>query len=47
MHRPVFLKADRRVPYGIVVELIARMRRAGVVSLGLVTEPPVAGAVKR
>ena len=39
-HRPVFLKADRRVPYGNVVELIARLRRAGVVSLGLVTEPP-------
>jgi biopolymer transport protein TolR len=39
-HRPVFLKADRRVPYGTVVELVARMRRAGVVSLGLVTEPP-------
>ena len=38
--RPVFLKADRGVPYGLVVELIARMRRAGVTSLGLVTEPP-------
>jgi biopolymer transport protein TolR len=39
--RPVFLKADQRVPYGIVVQLIARMRRSGVVALGLVTEPPV------
>jgi biopolymer transport protein TolR len=38
--RPVFLKADRAVPYGVVVELIARMRRAGVASLGIVTEPP-------
>ena len=38
--RPVFLKADRRVPYGSIVELIARLRRAGVASLGLVTEPP-------
>jgi biopolymer transport protein TolR len=38
--RPVFLKADRGVPYGTIVELIARMRRAGVVSLGLVTQPP-------
>ena len=38
--RPVFLKADRGVPYGVVVELIARMRHAGVASLGLVTEPP-------
>ncbi|HEY6867443.1 MAG TPA: biopolymer transporter ExbD [Candidatus Eisenbacteria bacterium] len=38
--RPVFLKADRSVPYGMVVELIARMRRAGVASLGIVTQPP-------
>jgi biopolymer transport protein TolR len=38
--RPVFLKADRTVPYGLIVELIARMRRAGVASLGIVTEPP-------
>jgi len=38
--RPVFLKADQRVAYGMIVELIARMRRAGVASLGLVTQPP-------
>ena len=38
--RPVFLRADQGVPYGTVVELIARMRRSGVQSLGLVTEPP-------
>ena len=38
--RPVFLKADQRVPYGTIVELIARMRRSGVASLGIVTEPP-------
>jgi biopolymer transport protein TolR len=38
--RPVFLKADAGVPYGVVVDLIARMRRAGVASLGLVTQPP-------
>ncbi len=38
--RPVFLKADQGVPYGTIVQLIARMRRAGVASLGLVTQPP-------
>jgi len=38
--RPVFLKADAGVPYGVVVDLIARMRRSGVASLGLVTQPP-------
>ncbi len=38
--RPVFFKADQRVPYGVIVDLIARLRRAGVSNLGLVTEPP-------
>ncbi|MBI1796769.1 MAG: biopolymer transporter ExbD [Candidatus Eisenbacteria bacterium] len=38
--RPVFLKADQKVPYGIVVDLISRMRKNGVAALGLVTEPP-------
>jgi biopolymer transport protein TolR len=41
--RPVFLKADTKVPYGVIVDLIARMRRMGVASLGLVTQPPQAG----
>jgi biopolymer transport protein TolR len=39
--RPVFLKADQRVPYGVIVDIIARLRRSGVGALGLVTEPPV------
>jgi biopolymer transport protein TolR len=38
--RPVFLKADTSVPYGTIVGYIARMRHAGVVQLGLVTQPP-------
>ena len=38
--RPMFLKADQRVPYGMIVELISRLRRSGVASLGIVTEPP-------
>jgi len=41
--RPVFLKADQKVPYGVIVDLVARMRRSGVAALGLVTEPPPAG----
>jgi biopolymer transport protein TolR len=39
--RPVFLRADQRVPYGTIVEVIARLRKSGVGALGLVTEPPV------
>ena len=42
--RPVFLKADQGVPYGTIVQLIARMRRAGVASLWLVTPPPAPAA---
>jgi len=41
--RPVVLKADQKVPYGTIVDLVARMRRAGVAALGLVTEPPPTG----
>jgi len=41
--RPVFFKADQRVPYGTIVDLIARLRRSGVTNLGLVTEPPPQG----
>ena len=37
--RPVFLKADQSVPYGVIVDYIARLRKAGVVQLGLVTRP--------
>ena len=37
--RPVYLKADQSVPYGDIVTLIARLRRAGVSQLGLVTQP--------
>jgi biopolymer transport protein TolR len=40
--RPVFLRADQGVPYGVIVDLIARLRRSGVAALGLVTEPPQA-----
>ncbi|MGH7729659.1 MAG: biopolymer transporter ExbD [Candidatus Eiseniibacteriota bacterium] len=40
--RPVFLKADQKVPYGVIVDLVARMRRSGIAALGLVTEPPPA-----
>jgi biopolymer transport protein TolR len=35
-----YLKADKTVPYGTVVEVMAEVRRAGVKSLGMVTTPP-------
>ncbi len=36
---PVYVKGDRNVAYGKVVELMALIQRAGVPSVGLMTEP--------
>ena len=36
----VFLKADRDVPYGLVLEVIDIVNRAGTFRIGLVTETP-------
>jgi len=35
----IYLKADRQVPYGSVVKIMGRVRRAGIEKLGMVTEP--------
>jgi biopolymer transport protein TolR len=37
--REVYLRADKNVPYGKVVEVMAAARNAGVKKLGMVTEP--------
>ena len=39
--RDVYLRADKSVPYGRVVDIMARIRKAGVTSLGMVTLPEV------
>jgi len=38
--REIFLRADKNVPYGFVVEVMSEVRRAGVDKLGMITEPP-------
>lgn len=38
--KQVFLRADRTVPYGEVVRVMAAVRGAGVQALGMVTELP-------
>ncbi|HCC69082.1 MAG TPA: protein TolR [Nitrospiraceae bacterium] len=38
-NREVFLKADKTVPYGLVVEVMGELREAGIEKLGMVTEP--------
>jgi len=35
----VYLKADRDVPYGVVAQVMAQIKDAGVDKLGMVTEP--------
>ncbi|MBI5904316.1 MAG: protein TolR [Deltaproteobacteria bacterium] len=37
--RQVYFRADRSVPYGFVVKVIAEVRNSGVEKLGMVTEP--------
>ena len=37
--KEAFLRADKDVPYGIVVSVMAEMKKAGIERLGMVTEP--------
>ena len=37
--KEVFLQADRSIPYGFVVDVMAVMKRAGVEQLGMLTDP--------
>lgn len=37
--RAVYLRADKNIPYGKIVEVMAAVRNAGVRKLGMVTEP--------
>ena len=37
--KEIYLHADRRLPYGYVVEIMAIVKRAGVEQLGMVTDP--------
>lgn len=35
----VYVRADQRAPYGIVAQVLATIQKAGIVNVGLVTEP--------
>ena len=39
--RDVYLKADKNIPYGMVVQVMAEIKGAGVEQLGMITEPAV------
>ena len=38
-NRGVFLKADKRVQYGFVMEIMEKIKSAGIDNIGMVTEP--------
>ncbi|HZS11904.1 MAG TPA: biopolymer transporter ExbD [Nitrospirales bacterium] len=38
----VYLRADRQVPYGTVVQVMDGVKRSGIEKLGMVTDPPSA-----
>lgn len=36
----VFLKADENIRYGLVAQVMAKIKEAGISGLGIITEPP-------
>ena len=40
----VYLKADKQVPYGVVVHVMSQIKKAGVTNLGMITLPEDADA---
>ena len=37
--REAFLEADRGLPYGFVMDVMAALKEAGIVNLGMITDP--------
>jgi len=37
----VYLKADKDVPYGLVVQVMGEVKEAGIEKLGMITEPKI------
>ena len=38
--RTLFIMADRKLPYGFVIDVMARVKNAGLQRVGMVTNPP-------
>ncbi len=45
--RKLYLKADKDLPYGLVLRVMARVRRGGISRFGLIAEPEQEAAKKR
>ncbi len=37
--KEIYLHADRQIPYGVVVEVMAAAQRAGIGNVGMITDP--------
>lgn len=37
--RPIYIRADKSVPYGTVIELMGKIKKLGIENVGLITEP--------
>ncbi|MFO7157171.1 MAG: protein TolR [Pseudomonadota bacterium] len=44
--KEIYLHADRNLPYGFVMELMAAVQRAGIPAMGMITDPVVATPAK-
>jgi biopolymer transport protein TolR len=44
--KEVYLHADKEIPYGVVVEVMAAAQRAGIANLGMITDPVSPGRRK-
>ncbi|NVJ09527.1 protein TolR [Myxococcus sp. AM001] len=45
--KEVYLHADRDVPYGVVVEVMAAAQRAGIGNVGMITDPSTGGRTSK
>jgi len=45
--KEVYLHADRDVPYGVVVEVMAAAQRAGITNVGMITDPISSASTKK
>ena len=44
--KEIYLHADKEIPYGVVVEVMAAAQRAGITNLGMITDPVSSGRKK-
>jgi biopolymer transport protein TolR len=45
--KEIYLDADRDIPYGVVVEVMASAQRAGITNVGMITDPTGSGLRKK